>query len=455
MSKRKLFGTDGIRGTANTYPMTAELAQKVAIAAGSYLREKNRHTAGHRPKAIIGKDTRLSGYLLEPALTSGFISAGMDVVTVGPLPTPAISKLVSSMRADLGVMISASHNPHHDNGIKLFDAAGYKLSDQAEYEIEQRISGDLGQYLVDAEKLGRAMRLEDARGRYTEFVKSTFPKDLTLEGLKVVVDCANGAAYKVAPEVLYELGADVIAIGVEPNGLNINEICGATYPDAVSKAVLEHEADIGIALDGDADRVIVVDETGCVVDGDQIIALIAAHWQKKGLLSKPELVGTLMSNLGMEKFLQQNGVTLHRAKVGDRYVMEMMMEKDINIGGEQSGHVILKDYATTGDGLMAALQVLAVVCESKKRTSEVCQVFAPSPQILRNIRFTGEDPCDSTAVMSRIEEAEQILGENGRIVIRKSGTEPVIRVMAQGFDATLIEKVVNDISEEIEKVANG
>ncbi len=449
MAERHLFGTDGIRGKANDGNMTADIAMKVAMAAGTYFR--NHAQSDRRPKVLIGKDTRLSGYLLEPALTAGFIAVGMDVVLLGPLPTPAIAMLTHTLRADLGVMISASHNPYHDNGIKLFNSKGQKLSDDAELEIEAMISNGMESLRAKPEDLGRALRLEDAAGRYMEFAKAVLPKSLRLNGLKIVVDCANGAAYKVAPSVLWELGAEVISIGDTPNGFNINENVGATCPQTISKAVQEHEADIGLALDGDADRLIVADETGNIVDGDHILGLIALDCKAQNKLPKPEIVGTVMSNLGLELYLQQQGITLHRAKVGDRYVVEMMEEKGLNLGGEQSGHMILQDYTTTGDGLITALEVLSVVKQSGQKTSEVLNVFTPTPQILHNVRFNGKDPSQNDNVKSVIKNAEKTLGAEGRLVIRKSGTEPVIRVMAQGTNQELLEQVVNDITMTIEK----
>jgi phosphoglucosamine mutase len=440
---RKLFGTDGIRGKANTAPITAEIALRVAMAAAVRLRR-----GSHRHRVVIGKDTRLSGYMLEPALTSGFISMGMDVVLVGPLPTPAVAMLTRSLRADLGVMISASHNQYQDNGIKLFGADGYKLSDDVEAGIEQEMENP--RQLVPAPELGRASRLDDERGRYIEYVKNTFPRGLRLDGLKIAVDCANGAAYKVAPRVLYELGAEVLPIGVSPDGTNINRDCGATAPAALCDTVVKNGADIGIALDGDADRLIVSDETGRVIDGDQIMALIARDWHAKGRLSGGGVVATVMSNLGFERFLTKEGLALRRMPVGDRYVVDHMRANGFNIGGEQSGHVILGDYSTTGDGLIAALQVLAVLCAGKKKASELCNVFAPVPQMLKNVR-TDVKALDNASVQEAIRAAEKKLGAKGRILVRKSGTEPLVRVMAEGDDETLVKQTVDEICACVEQ----
>ena len=445
---RKYFGTDGIRGTANAEPMTVEVATRVAMAAGY------RFTRGdHRHRVVIAKDTRLSGYMLEPALTAGFVSMGMDVVLVGPLPTPAVAMLTHSMRADLGVMLSASHNPFHDNGIKLFGPDGYKLSDEVEQEIEALMDGDLTAHRADPAHLGRAVRLEDAAGRYIEFVKSTFPDGLTLDGLRIVVDCAHGAAYKVAPTVLSELGAEVVRLGVDPNGANINRDCGATHPDAVIRQVRESRADLGIALDGDADRVVIVDETGSLLDGDQLMAMVAMHWQRSGRLKGGGVVATVMSNLGLERYLAGLGIDLVRTQVGDRYVIERMREGGYNMGGEQSGHIILSDYVTTGDGLIAALQALAVIVEAGRPVSEVGRLFTPLPQILRNVRFTEGQPLDADAVKQAIATGEARLDGTGRVLIRKSGTEPVIRVMAEGEDEALVRTVVSDIAEAIAREA--
>ena len=444
---RKLFGTDGIRGTANVEPITAETALAVAKAAGcQFLRGDHRHTV------IIGKDTRLSGYMLEPALTAGFISVGMDVVLLGPLPTPAVGMLTRSLRADLGVMISASHNPYQDNGIKLFGPDGFKLSDDVEHEIEARIDNG-SSALAPAHQLGHAQRLDDALGRYIEFVKSSFPRGLRLDGLKVVVDCANGAAYRVAPKVLFELGAEVVPIGVYPDGFNINQRCGATDPGRMQEAVVTHRADFGIALDGDADRAILADEQGKIIDGDQVMALVARSWLQDGRLSGGAVVATVMSNLGLERFLNDLGAGLERTPVGDRYVVERMRAGGYNVGGEQSGHIVLTDFATTGDGLIAALQVLAVVVQSGRPASEVTRLFDPLPQLLRNVRFDGGTPLEDDRVQAAIREGEARLGSAGRLVIRKSGTEPLIRVMAEGEDEALVDQVVGDICRCIEVYA--
>ncbi len=445
---RKLFGTDGIRGTANVEPITAETALAVAKAAGcQFLRGDHRHTV------VIGKDTRLSGYMLEPAMAAGFISVGMDVVLLGPLPTPAVGMLTRSMRADLGVMISASHNPYQDNGIKLFGPDGYKLSDEVEKEIEARIDNG-GCEVAPAHQLGRAQRLDESgHGRYIEFVKSSFPRGLRLDGLKVVIDCANGAAYRVAPKVLYELGAEVVPVGVYPDGFNINQRCGATDPARMQEAVVTHGADFGIALDGDADRAILADEKGNVVDGDQVMALVGRSWLQDGRLSGGAVVATVMSNLGLERFLGDLGVGLVRTPVGDRYVVEQMRAGGFNVGGEQSGHIVLTDFATTGDGLIAALQVLAVVVQSEQPASEVTRLFDPFPQLLRNVRFNGGAPLEDDKVRAAIRDGETRLGDAGRLVIRKSGTEPLIRVMAEGEDEALVDQVVGDICQTIEQRA--
>ncbi|HEX5453931.1 MAG TPA: phosphoglucosamine mutase [Stellaceae bacterium] len=444
---RKLFGTDGIRGTANTEPMTPETALKVAMAVGESFRNGN-----HKHLVVIGKDTRLSGYMLEPALTAGFVTMGMDVVLVGPLPTPAIAMLTRSLRADIGVVISASHNPFADNGIKLFGRDGYKLSDDLEARIEEGLDNGPRQRAAPGE-LGRAKRLDDAGGRYIEFVKQSFPKGLRLDGLRVVVDCANGAAYKVAPTVFWELGAEVFPLGVAPDGLNINRDCGALSPEQMRSEVLARRADLGIALDGDADRLIVADEHGEILDGDQLMALIATSLARGGRLAGGALVATVMSNLGLERSLAGQGIALHRTAVGDRYVVEKMRALGCNLGGEQSGHIILSDYATTGDGLIAALQVLAAVVETGRRASEVCRVFEPVPQLLRNVRYGSGEPLATGRVKRAIAEAETRLGAAGRLVIRKSGTEPVIRVMAQGEDEALLVTVVDDICEAVLAVA--
>jgi phosphoglucosamine mutase len=438
---RRYFGTDGIRGLTNTAPMTAAIAMKVGQAAGTrFLR------GGHKHRVVIAKDTRLSGYMMESALTAGFTSVGMDVIQCGPIPTPAVALLTRSLRADLGVMISASHNPYADNGIKLFGPDGYKLSDADEAEIEAMIDADVA--LAEPKAIGRARRIEDARGRYIHFAKSTFPENLRLDGLKIVVDCAHGAAYAVAPEALWELGAEVDAIGVSPNGFNINDAIGSTHPKALQMRVLETGADIGIALDGDADRLIIVDEKGQVVDGDQIMALVTGHAQDMGTLKGGGLVATVMSNLGLERWLTKRGLTLHRAGVGDRYVLEAMKAGGFNIGGEQSGHLILADHSTTGDGLVAALQVLAALVASGKPASEVLHLFDPLPQVLKSVRFTG-NPLDSDRVKAVIADGEARLNGHGRLLIRKSGTEPVIRVMAEGEDKRLVKAVVEEICDAV------
>lgn len=446
---RKYFGTDGVRGQANLHPMTADMALRLGQAAGQvFLRGDHRH------RVVIGKDTRLSGYMLEPALTAGFISVGMDVVLVGPMPTPAVAMLTRSLRADLGVMISASHNPFEDNGIKLFGPDGYKLSDETELEIE-RLMDDAGAVtLAPSRRLGRAQRLEDAQGRYIEFAKSSLPKGQTLAGLKIVIDCANGAAYRVAPTVLWELEAEVIPIGVAPDGFNINKNCGSTHPDTLSQAVAAHGAHLGVALDGDADRLVMVDETGRVIDGDQLMALIAGEWQAQGRLKGGGVVATVMSNLGLERHLAARGIALHRTKVGDRYVLERMRADGFNVGGEQSGHIILSDYATTGDGLIAALQVISVIAARGKPASEVTRCFAPMPQLLKNVRYAaGARPLDAPGVKDAIAQAEAKLGRTGRLVIRPSGTEPLIRVMGEGEDETLVRQIVDDICAAVERAA--
>jgi phosphoglucosamine mutase len=443
-TKRRLFGTDGIRGTANTAPMTAEIALKLGQAAGLLFTRGD-----HRHRVIIGKDTRLSGYMLEPALTAGFIGAGMNVTLAGPLPTPAIAMLTRSLRLDLGVVISASHNPFEDNGIKLFGPDGAKLSDETELEIEALMESDLSGRLAAPDRLGRASRLVDAPGRYIEAAKFSLPRGLRLDGLRIVLDCANGAAYKVAPAALYELGATVIPLGVEPDGFNINREVGSTAPKHLCEAVIEHHADIGIALDGDADRVILADECGEIVDGDQILGLIAHDMLQSGRLVGGGIVATVMSNLGLERYLSGLGLLLTRTQVGDRYVAEVMRATGCNLGGEQSGHVILSDFATTGDGLIAALQVLAVLVRSGRRASEACRVFAPLPQLLRNVRYTGASPLGRPDVRAAIDAAATRMGLAGRVLIRASGTEPLIRVMAEGEDAGLIQRIVEDLCGQI------
>ena len=443
---RKLFGTDGIRGEANAEPMTAETMLKVAVAAGRHFTRGD-----HRHRVVIGKDTRLSGYLIEPALTAGFISVGMDVVLTGPMPTPAVAMLTRSLRADLGVVISASHNPYADNGVKFFGPDGYKLSDEIEAEIERTI--DSGAPLAPVNRLGRARRLDDAEGRYIEFVKATFPRGLRLEGLRIVVDCANGAAYRIAPAVLWELGADVIPIAVDPDGFNINQGCGAAHPDALRSQVVAHGAHLGIALDGDADRLQMVDETGHSIDGDQVMGLIAKSWHDAGRLRGGCLAATVMSNLGLERHLAGFGVKLVRAPVGDRYVLEAMRERGCNLGGEQSGHIILADYATTGDALISALQVLAVIVEARRPASEVLRVFTPLPQVMKNVRVNGTTPLEMPAVKSAIAAAEQKLGGRGRLLVRRSGTEPLIRVMAEGEDEHQVGGIVDDLAAVIARAA--
>ncbi|GAA6155164.1 phosphoglucosamine mutase [Pyruvatibacter sp. HU-CL02332] len=442
---RKYFGTDGIRGRANLEPMTASTALKVGMAAGRVF------TRGeHRHRVVIGKDTRLSGYMIENALVAGFTSVGMDVFQFGPLPTPAVAMLTRSLRADLGVMISASHNSFGDNGIKLFGPDGYKLSDDVEHAIEHHMDNGLADGLAAPSSIGRAKRIDDAQARYIEFAKRTFPRHLSLEGIRIVVDCANGAAYKVAPAALWELGAEVFSVGVEPNGTNINEGCGSTSVEMMAGKVRELRADIGIALDGDADRVIIVDERGETVDGDQVMAAIAQSWADKQMLQGGGIVATVMSNLGLERYLEGKGMTLARTQVGDRYVVEHMRANGFNLGGEQSGHVVLSDFATTGDGLIAALQVMAVLAETQKPLSEICHLFDPLPQLLRNVRFREGAPLEDDQVKDAIETGTQALGNRGRLVIRKSGTEPLIRVMAEGDDNALVERVVNDICGVIE-----
>lgn len=443
---RKYFGTDGIRGQANSGSMTAETAMKVGMATGSLF-----SIGEHRPRVVIGKDTRLSGYMIEHAMTAGFTSVGMDVFLLGPLPTPAVAMLTRSMRADLGVMISASHNAYQDNGIKLFGPDGYKLSDTTERKIEELIDSDMSGLLAKSENIGRARRIDAAEGRYTEYAKRTLPKNLSLEGLRIVVDCANGAAYKVAPLVLWELGAEVIKIGVEPNGFNINKDCGSTATQALCEKVKEVRADIGIALDGDADRVLIADENGQLVDGDQLMAVIAESWKEEERLAKNGLVTTVMSNLGLERYLKSIGLDMPRTPVGDRYVVEHMREHGFNIGGEQSGHIVMSDYTTTGDGLVAALQILSVVVLSNKPVSEVCNKFEALPQLLKNVRYGDSNPLENAEVKSAIADAEAELEGSGRLLIRPSGTEPLIRVMAEGDDDGLVNKVVDGLCDVIKK----
>ena len=447
--KRGYFGTDGIRGRANTPPMTAEFALRVGLAAGKLFRRD----PDRRHLVVIGKDTRLSGYMIENALASGLLAAGMDVFLFGPVPTPAVAMLTRSMRADLGVMISASHNPFADNGIKIFGPDGYKLSDEQELEIEAMLDDPTLMTVAQPDTIGRAKRIEDAQARYIEFAKRTYPKDMTLDGLRVVIDTANGAAYKVAPTALWELGAEVIQIGNEPNGTNINDGCGSTHPEAMCAKVKELRADIGIALDGDADRVIIADDKGQVVDGDQLMALIASSWARRGELRGGGLVATIMSNLGLERYLAAQKLTLARTKVGDRYVVEHMRAHGHNVGGEQSGHIVLSDFSTTGDGLLAALQVLAEVKRQGRPVSEVCNLFTPLPQVLKNVKFKQGAPLQDNHVRSMIADAEARLGNSGRLVIRPSGTEPVIRVMAEGDDEGLVSKIVDELCGAIAKAA--
>lgn len=435
---RRYFGTDGIRGLTNSPPMTAAIALKLGQAAGRHFLR-----GSHTHRVVIGKDTRLSGYMMESALVAGFTSVGMDVTLLGPMPTPAVAMLTRSMRADIGVMISASHNPFHDNGIKLFGPDGYKLSDDDEMAIEALLEEEIP--LAEPRAIGRARRIDDAQGRYIHFAKATFPEHLRLDGLKIVIDCAHGAAYKVAPAALWELGAEVIAIGVAPDGFNVNDKVGSTHPKALQLKVLESGADIGIALDGDADRLIVVDERGQVVDGDQLMALIASRAAEAGTLKGGALVATVMSNLGLERFLESKGIALHRANVGDRHVLELMRDRGCNVGGEQSGHIILSDHATTGDGLVAALQVLAALVGSGKPASELLHLFDPLPQMLKNVRFKGGAPLEAQSVKDAIAAGEAKLAGQGRLLIRKSGTEPLIRVMAEGEDKALVGRVVDDI----------
>jgi len=446
---RRYFGTDGIRGLANRHPMTSEVALKVGMAAGRVFR-----TGEHRHRVVIGKDTRLSGYMLEAALMSGFTAVGMDVFLLGPMPTPAVAMLTRSLRADLGVMISASHNRFDDNGIKLFDPDGYKLSDETERQIEELIEIDGAKLLAPSDQIGRATRVESAQERYIEFAKRTLPRNLRLDGLRIVIDCANGAAYKVAPEALWELGAEVIKIGVEPNGRNINHKCGSTAPEALVDKVREVRADIGIALDGDADRVVIVDEKGQIVDGDQLMAVIAESWHRRGRLAAGGVVATVMSNLGLERYLKSIGLGMVRTPVGDRYVVEHMRKHGYNVGGEQSGHIVLSDFITTGDGLVSALQILAVVVSTDRSVSEVCKRFDPLPQILKNVRYANGQPLEDTRVRKAIDAGKERLGGTGRLVIRPSGTEPVIRVMAEGDDEVLVSLVVGDIVDAVQAAAS-
>jgi phosphoglucosamine mutase len=443
---RKLFGTDGIRGLANSHPMTPEIAMKAGMAAGRIFTRGD-----HLHRVVIGKDTRLSGYMIESALVAGFTSVGMDVFLFGPLPTPAVAMLTRSLRADLGVMISASHNHFEDNGIKFFGPDGLKLTDTREAAIEELMRNGLEDGLVASGKIGRAKRIDDAQARYIEYAKRTFPKNLTLDGLRIVIDCANGAAYKVAPDILWELGAEVIEIGTEPNGLNINHELGSTFPEMMQRKVRERRADFGIALDGDADRVVMADEKGNLIDGDQILALIAQSWSKSGTLTGGGVVGTVMSNEGLDRYLKSRDMKLARAQVGDRYVIEKMWAGGFNVGGEQSGHIVLRDFSTTGDGIIAALQVLGVLAEDKRPASEAAHIFDPLPQVLQNVRFARGAPLNDPRVTASIKDCEQRLNGSGRLLVRKSGTEPVIRVMAEGDDETLVRSVVRDLVAAIEE----
>ena len=444
--KRELFGTDGIRGTANIYPMTAEIALALGRAAGQIFRRGDHH---HR--VLIGKDTRLSGYMIETALTAGFTSAGMDVMVVGPMPTPAVAFLARTLRADLGVMVSASHNPFADNGIKLFGPDGFKLSDALEAEIEALMTSMDANGYAQPDAIGRATRYEDASGRYIESLKSSFPRNLSLSGIKIVVDCANGAAYHIAPDLFFELGAEVIRIGTSPNGRNINDHCGSTCPDTVRQAVIEHGANLGVALDGDADRLVLVDETGADVDGDQLLAMIASNMQDRSILRGNAVVATLMSNLGLEHYLEGRGISLHRTAVGDRYVVERMRALDLNIGGEQSGHIILSDFSTTGDGLLAALQVLAAMVGQQRRLSEIGRSFERVPQQLRNVRVDRQISVDMPQISSVLDAERSRLGRNGRLIVRPSGTEPVIRVMVEAEDRGLLNEVIDTVSDTIDR----
>ena len=445
---RKYFGTDGMRGRVNAEKMTAEMALRLGLAAGRYFRRGE-----HRHRVVIGKDTRLSGYMIEPALVSGFTSMGMDVFLFGPIPTPGVAFLTRSLRADIGVMISASHNAFQDNGIKLFGPDGFKLSDKIEYEIEALMDAPMNSELAASAELGRAKRIDDSQARYIEFAKRTFPRHLTLDGIKLVIDCANGAAYKVAPTAFWELGADVVTIGVAPDGFNINKGCGSTDTRLLADTVRAEKADIGIALDGDADRLIICDQNGRIIDGDQIMGLIATDWNRHERLSAPGIVATVMSNLGLERYLQGEGLGLARTRVGDRYVVEHMRQHGFNLGGEQSGHMVLSDFSTTGDGLIAALQILSVMKQLDAPIGDLARVFEPVPQILENVHFSTGLPLENEKVQSAIAAAEQRLGNQGRLVIRKSGTEPLIRVMAEGDDAALVQNLVAEIVGVIQSVA--
>ncbi|MDA7739947.1 phosphoglucosamine mutase [Amylibacter sp.] len=445
MTKRKYFGTDGVRGLANAFPMTPDIALKLGAAAGRHFRKDQKQ---HR--VVIGKDTRRSSYMFENALTAGFTSTGMDVYLLGPVPTPAVGVLTRSMRADVGVMISASHNSYLDNGIKFFGPEGFKLSDKVELEIEKLLDDEI-EYAA-SENIGMAKRIDDALGRYMEFAKSAFPRKKLLNGLKVVVDCANGAAYKAAPIVLWELGAEVISIGVNPDGYNINKDCGSTHPQNAAKAVLEHNADVGICLDGDADRLILIDNKGNIADGDQLMGLIASQWSSKGKLANNTLVATVMSNMGLERYLNTVDIKLLRTNVGDRYVVEAMRKFGYNLGGEQSGHIVMTDYATTGDGLMAALQFLNALVESKCTSSELIKVFEPMPQLLRNVKLNNSESLDNLKVKESIKAGEDAFGDIGRILIRKSGTEPLLRVMGECEDPKLLKSVIGNIVETVDAI---
>lgn len=441
---RKYFGTDGIRGAANKFPMTADMALRVGMVVGAKLKEGN-----HKHRIIIGKDTRLSGYMIESALTAGMIAVGMDVFLVGPVPTPAIPMLIKSLRADIGIMISASHNPYHDNGIKIFDRNGSKLDDKTEKEIEEMIDGDIDQYLSPPDQIGTASRIKEAKDRYMEFVKNTLPRNISLKGLKVVVDAANGAAYDIASRVFWELGANVVAIGNKPNGSNINQDCGSTKPRLLQNKVLEEKADIGIALDGDADRVLICDEKGDIIDGDKLIGLIANKLHNEGNLKKDIVVVTHMSNMALEKYLNYHGMNMVRSGIGDRYVMEKMKELGCNFGGEQSGHIILSDHSTTGDGLVSSLQITALIISENKKLSEVANIFKLSPQILKNVKFSGENPLEKQEIQDLITNEKKNLGQNGRILVRKSGTENLIRIMVEGEDNNQINEVCDRIKNNL------
>jgi len=445
---RKFFGTDGIRGRTNGPGLTPEIAMKAGMAAGRIFTRGD-----HRHRVVIGKDTRLSGYMIENALVAGFTAVGMDVFQFGPLPTPAVAMLTRSLRADIGVMITASHNLYEDNGIKFFGPDGQKLSDAVEREIESLMAQPLEKGLAKSASIGRAKRIDDSQARYIEFAKQTFPRDLRLGGMRIVIDCANGAAYKVAPEVLWELGADIVTLGVSPDGTNINQECGSTAPATMCARVRDVRADFGIALDGDADRVLMADEHGRIIDGDQILALIAKSWSKTERIKGGGVVGTVMSNAGLDRYLKTLNLSLARSAVGDRYVLEEMAKGGFNVGGEQSGHIILSDFSTTGDGLVASLQVLAVLAQEKKPASEVAHLYEPLPQVLENVRFKKGSPLDDEKVKSSIESANAKLGVGGRILVRKSGTEPLIRVMAEGEDEKIVRAVVRQIASAIEEVA--